>query len=149
MSKAQRDLVLTGRADLEAILREVFTALSGGTELPTHVTSTDSCAYAYEATMFLTANGDGLTVNRVLDYGEFHTTILLTLVVGETTIDDVTIAKRPKYGPEVVLRISASAERLDETAETVKRIASAKGFTFVTWEAAGQWSHGLPGPSRD
>lgn len=148
MSKARRDLVLTGTADLELVLREVFTALTG-IQLPTDVTDTDSCAYAYEARMYRTANGDGLTVNKVLDYGEFHTTVLLSLVVGDITIEDVTIAKRPKYGPETVLRISASADRIDDTADTVKRVATAKGFTFVTWEAGDHLSHGLPGPSRD
>ena len=127
MSNAQRDVELTGSADLVALLREVFAVLSGGRQLPTEVTSTESGPYSYTLTTYLTSNRDGLTVYQILDCGEYHYARVPSLVVGEITVADVGVPR----AHEVVLRISARAELIEKATATVKRIANAHGLVFV------------------
>lgn len=129
MSTVHRDLELAGTADLVAIFKSVFTALSGGRELPTDASSTEHHAYSHESTTYLTAQGDGLTITEILDYGEWHHARYLSLVVGDITVADIGPPRR--YTPEIVLRISASAARIDEVTETVKRIALVHDLAFV------------------
>jgi hypothetical protein len=122
----QRELELTGDADLVAIFNEVFAALSGGRHVPTVATSTESEAYFGETTKYLTPQGDGLTVWQCLDYGGCHTRRFPSLVVGDITVTNVREQRK-----EILLRLTASEERIDEATETVKRIAIANGLTFV------------------
>jgi hypothetical protein len=128
VSNVQRELELTGDAYLVVgIFKEIFAALSGGRHVPTVATATESEAYFGETTHYLTPQGDGLTVWQCLDYGELHTRRFPSLVVG-----DITVANVRECRKEILLRITASTERIDEATETVKRIAIANGLTFVT-----------------